>query len=755
MSTEKRMVLFVVLAVLTMTGMNLLLDRMGLLPKPKPKPRTNVAKVEKPVDVSREKEKETAVAEAETETETEKETALEPGQQDEARPEERETSPVAKVAVDKLHIGSTRRDSGYHLLARFTQRAAGIDTLASSQFEAEFEEGQPKNRPLYLIKHDPLATPSFALLSLTLPNQKDEGEGEASDQVIHLDDDLWEVLPDDQGRLVRPILAQGKASVEVGQEIHFQLHLTDPELTITKVFRLLKGRDGLELDLDFESPSQTHTIAYRLMGPHGVPIEGEWYTSIFRDVFFGQISEGAVSVATQPASTVVDQEEEPERFRTLPLKYVGVENQYFAVFLEPEPTPTTEKNRIDEAVARVIHHGTDKHKSDVAVEVASRPFPIGPNRSASHEYLIYAGPKIDDNLIPYGAEDLAKYRKGWSFDMGASRVSVFIAWMLKKIYALTEAVAHVFGFSKGNYGLAIILLTITVRLMLFPLSRKQAIAAKKMQDLQPLMTELKEKHKDDKEAITRETFALYKRQGVNPMGGCLPALIQLPILMGLWQALNNTVALRHSSFLWIDNLAAPDMLFKFPFEIPIVGRWLGPYFNVLPLIVVGLMLVQTKLFSPPATTPEAETQQKMMKFMMVFMMFMFYKVPSGLGIYFITSSLWAVGERKLLPRIAASKTAAPTEEPSTAQGSGGGRGGAKGTPPKGGKPAVPASPAPTGNGSRKGGWWSEAKERARERIEQLMEDASNDKTYRNPGDRSDKPRERDRGKPRPRPDRRR
>ena len=89
------------------------------------------------------------------------------------------------------------------------------------------------------------------------------------------------------------------------------------------------------------------------------------------------------------------------------------------------------------------------------------------------------------------------------------------------------------------------------------------------------------------------------------------------------------------------------MLFHFPFEVPFLGEW----FNLLPFVVVALMLVQTKLFSPPATSPEAEAQQKMMKYMMVFMGVMFYKVPSGLGLYFITSSLWAIGERLLLPKV--------------------------------------------------------------------------------------------------------
>ena len=168
--------------------------------------------------------------------------------------------------------------------------------------------------------------------------------------------------------------------------------------------------------------------------------------------------------------------------------------------------------------------------------------------------------------------------------------------------------------------------------------------AQRSQELQPYLKQIQEKYKDDKEKQTKETFAVCKKHGVNPVSGCVPALIQLPIFVGLWQALNTSVELRHASFLWINDLAAPDMLFRFPVEIYLFGRC----DNLLPIVVVGLMLFIPSFFAPPPTTPEAEMQQKTMKYMMVFMAFMFYKVPSGLGIYFITSSLWSIGERLLL-----------------------------------------------------------------------------------------------------------
>jgi YidC/Oxa1 family membrane protein insertase len=265
-----------------------------------------------------------------------------------------------------------------------------------------------------------------------------------------------------------------------------------------------------------------------------------------------------------------------------------------------------------------------------------------------------------------------------------------------------------------------------------------------MQELQPHLKELQDKHKEDKERLTKETFALYKKHGVNPLGGCLPALIQLPVFVGLWQALNTNFQLRHAAFLWIRDLAAPDMMFRFPWEVPFLGNW----FNLLPFVVIGLMLVQTKLFAPPATTPEAEMQQKMMKYMMVFMGVMFYKVPSGLGIYFITSSLWAIGERLLLPKVTHAHLAVA---PAVADGEvgedkgpwpRGGRRGANinGPAPRGGNGA----PAPAKPPGRFAQFW-----------ERVLEEARKDATYRKVvEEREGKGREKEKGDPRARPRRR-
>jgi YidC/Oxa1 family membrane protein insertase len=383
-------------------------------------------------------------------------------------------------------------------------------------------------------------------------------------------------------------------------------------------------------------------------------------------------------------------------------------------------------------------------KSDVGVRITSKPFKIGPNQPVAHTYRVFAGPKTDDALKPYHAEGLAIYRKNQWIPLAPQIAQFVIAPILRFTYAVTERVARVFGWARGNYGIAIILLTLLVRALMFPIGRKQALAAQKMQQLQPHLKELQEQYKEDKERLTKETFALYKKHGVNPVAGCLPALIQLPIFVGLWQALNTSFPLRQAPFLWIRDLAAPDMLFRFPWEVPFLGNW----FNVLPFVVVSLMLVQTKLFAPPATTPEAEMQQKMMKYMMIFMGFMFYKVPSGLGLYFITSSLWAIGERLLLPKITHAQPALDGGGSSTEVGTekGGNKGLMNGFGIFGG-----GKSNGDGNGSK-----VKAPGRFAQFMERVMEEARKDQTYRKIVEQRDgkapsETRERERDRPRPKP----
>ncbi len=755
MSNEKRFFLCILLTLVWMMGWPYVARRIGLAPevkKPEAIAEADPAKKGDQATVPKEKVKD------EGKPDTAKPEATAKAEKPPAAPAPKKPE-VNVVPGSELILGATadKDPAAYRMQVQFDQTGAGIDSVYLTQFDAEFKNGVKLKLPLPLITHDFHDTPPSLALTVNsgggaLPAPKEEGEeliiGAARQAEEPLDKVLWEVVKDDQGRIRRPVsvMIPGTDKTVEGQSVVFRTKTSDG-VVLTKTFRLGKGIDGLEAELKFESPVKERKVVYNLFGPHGIPIEGEWYTGTFRDLVFGQLNGNTTTADTHSAYDIA---KAPEKYSNTaqPLRYSGVENQYFAALTEPVPPPTGPDDRWDSrADAMVFFQDKDLKKSDVGVRITSRPVTVGPAKDVVHTYRLFAGPKTSDALRPYGAEELASYRKaGWFGIPGAPYLARYVITpTLAFMYGMTQRVSRFFHGTEGNYGIAIILLTITVRALMFPIGRKQALAAKKMQELQPLLKQLQEKYKDDKERQAKEQFALYKEHGVNPVAGCLPALIQLPIFVGLWQALNTSVPLRHATFLWIRDLAAPDMLFHIPFEVPFLGEW----FNVLPFVVVGLMLVQTQLFSPPATTPEAEQQQKVMKFMMIFMGVMFYKVPSGLGLYFITSSLWAICERLLLPKVTQVRTAAALghelgEDKGPA--GGGGKGGQNGPGPRGGKPG------PGGNG---GIALAKPRGRIAQFLDRVLEEARKDPTYRKVVEERDgKGREKEKGDPRPRPRRR-
>ena len=754
MSNERRFVLFVVIMFAWLLGFPYLLKSLGLAPPPPPKKPPAAAVDDAAKKALDENQAPKLKADEANDADTLKDQPADPAAAD----SKADKPKVDVVPLDQLVMGSStdKTEDGYRIEVQLDQRGAGVESVLSSRFDAEFEARKNPHLPLELIKrpkalpHDPAWPPSLALtlspVDALNPGEPLRPEDRERIEAVNpdappvedlLDAQLWEVVRDDAGRIVRPLnraAEAGKPAVD-GQEVVFRTK-ADNGVVVTKTFRLWKAADGFEVELRFESPDQERAFVYNLLGPHGIPIEGEWYTSVFRDVFFGRSNAGATDLVTYGADAVVKDAGQVTSTK-LPLRFTGIENQYFAILAAPVPAPKNDEDRIDrETKGVLLHRNATAYKSDVGVRITSKPIKVGPNLPLVHNYKVFTGAKTAEALAPYGAEDLASYRKSW-IPAAPWIARVLITPTLSFTYRITEVVGKFFGGSRGNYGIAIILLTLMVKMMMFPLGRKQALMAQRSQQLQPYLKEIQEKYKDDKERLTKETFALYKKHGVNPVSGCLPALIQLPIFVGLWQALNSSVALRHKPFLWINNLAAPDMLFRFPSEIPFLGWW----FNLLPIIVVAVMLVQTKLFAPPATTPEAEMQQKTMKYMMMFMAVMFYKVPAGLGLYFITSSLWSIGERLLLPKI--THDVDPADDKNDDKGN------------EGPDAPAPAPPKPPTGFAK---FWTK-----------ILEEARKDPTYRkmiddrdpNAKQQKDRPngngapdrRDRDRGKPRRRPGR--
>jgi YidC/Oxa1 family membrane protein insertase len=281
------------------------------------------------------------------------------------------------------------------------------------------------------------------------------------------------------------------------------------------------------------------------------------------------------------------------------LKWIAQEDKYFFASLVPV-TPVEE--------ARVW-----KIKDSALIAFRGEP--------GVKSFILYAGPKEYDTLkaLNVGLEHIV--------DFGFfSIIALPLFWILKMFY----------NFS-GNYGWAIVLLTTLVRIPFIPLVNKSQKSMKKMQDIQPKMAEVKEKYKKDPQRMQKEMMQLYKTHKVNPLGGCLPILLQIPVFFALYKILMISIELRGAPFmLWIKDLSAPDSLFgHIPAMFPLIGGFaVGP----LPILMGATMVIQQKM-TPTSLDP---TQNKIMMLMPVIFTFMFLNFASGLVLYWLMNNVLSI-----------------------------------------------------------------------------------------------------------------
>ena len=199
-----------------------------------------------------------------------------------------------------------------------------------------------------------------------------------------------------------------------------------------------------------------------------------------------------------------------------------------------------------------------------------------------------------------------------------------------KIQALVDFVVHILNAIYGvvgNYGIAIIIVTVLMRIIIFPLTLKQEKSMKKMRELQPELEKIKEKYKDNPQEYQQKTAELYRESGVNPLGGCLPLLIQMPVFVALYGAFSGNAIPADAKFLWF-TLKQPDRLFM-------IGNFA---FNLLPILNVGVTYIQQKIMTSATSGQESSQQMQTMLYMMPLMMlFIFYKMPSGVTLYYLVS----------------------------------------------------------------------------------------------------------------------
>lgn len=209
-------------------------------------------------------------------------------------------------------------------------------------------------------------------------------------------------------------------------------------------------------------------------------------------------------------------------------------------------------------------------------------------------------------------------------------ISKGVLWLLKFLHQFIP-----------NYGLVLVLFSILVKILVYPLTKKSYKSTKEMQAIQPLVAELKEKHKKDPTKLNKATMALYKEHGVNPLGGCLPLLLQMPLLFALFQVFRSTIELRNAPFVfWINDLSSPDIIYHLPFSLPVYGGHIA----VLPLIMGITMFLQQKMMPT-----QASGQQKFMSYFMTgFFILLFNNFPSGLNLYYTLFNVFTILQQKFL-----------------------------------------------------------------------------------------------------------
>ena len=292
-------------------------------------------------------------------------------------------------------------------------------------------------------------------------------------------------------------------------------------------------------------------------------------------------------------------------------EWLGVSNQFFAALITPLNAKSTEA-----WAQRFAARKRDDGQSDYGIEGAmGMPgFQLKPGQTNTLQFQLYLGPKLYHRLAQLTHDE--------------AEIMDFGLWKLVS-QTLLNVMNLLHGFL-GNYALAILVLTAIIKLILWPLQTKANKSMRRMSALSPKMQELREKYKDDPTKMNAEVMKLYKDYGINPVSGCLPMMIQVPIFFGLFTMLRQAVELRNASFLWVRDLSQPDTVA----HLPVIG-W--PV-NILPLIMAGTNLWLMRL------TPKSgdATQQRVMMFMPLIFVVFCYNFAAALALYYTTQNLFTI-----------------------------------------------------------------------------------------------------------------
>jgi YidC/Oxa1 family membrane protein insertase len=375
---------------------------------------------------------------------------------------------------------------------------------------------------------------------------------------------------------------------------------------IKKVFTFYSDSYNIDIDIVFEDPSKfISRNQYSLIWSGGLPPTEKNVSNDFQ-FFEGFASLGGEHMGTKPKKGKIS--EDTQKGSTL---WSAVKTKYFLSAIIPD----------EPGVAARI-------KSELLEKRPVYETEISQKTSSSNNFTLYMGPLDYNNLKSFGVGLESNVDLGWAL---FRPIGQLISWLLSKMYAIIP-----------NYGIVVIVFAFLIKLLLNPLTVKTFESTRKMQALAPEINKIKERYKNDPQKMSRAQMELYKSSGANPMGGCLPMLIQMPILVSVFSIFRSKIEFRGAPFFgWISDLSVPDTLIE-----------LGGFpINILPVLMGSTMFIQQKMMA----APNADANQKtMMYFMNVFFLFLFYSFPSGLNLYYFVFNLLSIIQQKyLIPNPAA------------------------------------------------------------------------------------------------------
>ncbi|MEK6230529.1 MAG: membrane protein insertase YidC [Luteolibacter sp.] len=348
-----------------------------------------------------------------------------------------------------------------------------------------------------------------------------------------------------------------------------------------------------------------------------------WYSE--NDMHFHEATDFTGGTFSSAKSIITSRDESEGK-----IDYAGVTNQFFTTVIRPvKPADTLVWGKPQQV--RLTKEG--KSLPAVRAAVSLPPVALAPGPPVTFEYSIFIGPKANTMLrkldntegAGHGWGDMMQY----GFFSPVSRVlNAVLNWLHSGLMKIS---------SHESWGLSIICLTLLVRICIWPLHAKSTRSMKRMSKLQPKMKELKEKHADDPNKLNTEMMGLYRKYGINPLGGCLPMLIQIPIFFGFFRMLDYAVELRNQSFLWVDDLSQPDT----------VAEIAGIPINLLPIVMAATSAIQMSLM--PKTGDKM--QQRIMMFMPLMFFFFCYNYASALALYWTTQNIFSIGQTYLMNKI--------------------------------------------------------------------------------------------------------